>query len=153
MERIKKASVQRMVSHNDKKDWWHVPPLNPLACSKRGKFLSSSFRDAEFWGRPLDVPEHVKISNPLIGDEATIQTALFGKPIEHPEPGSPGAMEFQFRLDARMKRLALFKGYDSIVLMTPKAFSAFKGQGKEVAQEGTKAALKFRQTDVALSAV
>ena len=39
-------------------------------------------------------------------------------------------MEFQFELDARMKRVALSKGYDSIVLMTPKAFSVFKGLGR-----------------------
>jgi len=130
MAPVKKEILQKVISHINKKDWWHVPPLDPLAYSKRGKFLSSSFRDAEFWGRPLDEPEHVSISNPLLGDEAAIETALFGKPIKHPEPGNPGSMEFQLELDARMKRVALSKGYDSIVLMTPKAFSAYKGQGK-----------------------
>ena len=35
-------------------------------------------------------------------------------------------MESQFKLDARMKRVALSKGSDSIVLMTPKAFSAYR---------------------------
>jgi hypothetical protein len=130
MERIKKEFIERIISHINKKEWWHVPPADPLAYSKRGKFLSSSFRDAEFWGRPLDEPEHVKISNPLLGDEATIESALFRKTIKHPEPGSLGSMEFQFELGARMKRVALSKGYDSIVLMTPKAFTTFKEQGK-----------------------
>jgi len=130
MDQAKKEFVRKMISHINKKDWWHVPPADALAYSKRGKFLSSSFRDAEFWGRPLDEPEHVTISNPLVGHEATIESVLLGKPIEHPEPGNPGSMEFQFELDARMKRVALSKGYDSIVLMTPKAFSAYKGQGR-----------------------
>jgi hypothetical protein len=130
MKRIKKEFVQKVISHINKKDWWHVPPLDPLAYSKRGKFFSSSFRDAEFYGRPLDDPEHVTISSPLLGDEATIEAALFGKPIEHPEPGNPGSTEFQLELDARMKRVALSKGYDSIVLMTPKEFVAYKAQGK-----------------------
>jgi hypothetical protein len=130
MKRIKKEFVQRIISHINKKAWWHVPPLDPLAYSKRGKFFSSSFRDAEFYGRPRDDPEHVTISNPLLGDEAAIEVELFGKPIKHPEAGSPGSTEFQLELDARMKRVALSKGYDSIVLMTPKEFFAYKGQGK-----------------------
>lgn len=130
MAHVKDEFLRKLISHVNKKDWWHVPPLDPLAYSKRGKFLSSSFRDAEFWGRPLDIPEHVSISNPLIGDEPTIEMVLFGKPVKHPEPGASGSMEFQFKLDARMKRAALSKGYDSIVLMTSKAFSVYKGQGK-----------------------
>lgn len=130
MKRIKKEFVRRMISHINKKDWWHVPPLDPLAYSKRGKFFSSSFREAEFYGRPLDHPEHVTISNPLLGDEAAIEVALFGRLVKHPEAGSTGSLEFQLELDARMKRVALSKGYDSIVLMTPKEFFAYKGQGK-----------------------
>ena len=39
MERIKKEFVQRIVSHINNKDWWHVPPLDPLAYSKRGEFF------------------------------------------------------------------------------------------------------------------
>lgn len=119
-----------MISHINKKDWWHVLPLDPLAYFERGKFFSSSFREAEFYGRPLDNPDHVTISNPLPGDEATIEAALFAKPINHPELGSPGSTEFQLELDARMKQIALSKGYDSIVLMTAKEFLAYKRQGK-----------------------
>lgn len=102
MDRIKTELIQRLITHINKKDWWHVPPTDPLAYSKRGKFLSSSFREAEFYGRPLDVPEHVRISKPLLGDEATIETVLFGRPIEHPEPGTWASVDFQFKLDARV---------------------------------------------------
>src|ERR1700683_3374384 len=72
---------EKLIAHVNRRNWWHVPPQDPSAYSKRGKFLASSFAEAEFWGRPLDEPMKVKISNPLIGDEATIERELFGRPI------------------------------------------------------------------------
>jgi hypothetical protein len=36
----------------------------------------------------------------------------------------------RFALDAKMKKSALAKGYDSIVLMTAKGFSDFRNVGK-----------------------
>ena len=39
-------------------------------------------------------------------------------------------MENRFALDAKIKKTALAKGYDSIVLMAPKAFTEFKKNGK-----------------------
>ena len=53
MKRIKKEFVQRMVSHINRKAWWHCPPLDPEAYFKRGKFYASSFAECEFYGRPL----------------------------------------------------------------------------------------------------
>ncbi|MFZ0921608.1 MAG: hypothetical protein WA020_00980, partial [Candidatus Acidiferrales bacterium] len=60
---------EKLVAHVNRKEWWHVPPRDPSAYNKRGKFLASSFREAEFWGRPLDEPQRVAVSKPLIGDE------------------------------------------------------------------------------------
>lgn len=88
MRRIRKESVQTMISHINKKGWWHCPPPDLYAYQKRGKFFASSFREAEFWGRPLDEPQHVTVSNPLIGDEDSIEMELFGQPIPEPKPGS-----------------------------------------------------------------
>src|ERR1051326_2557287 len=41
-----------LISYINRKDWWHVPPEDPTAYQKRGMFLSSTFRQAEFYGRP-----------------------------------------------------------------------------------------------------
>jgi hypothetical protein len=118
--------LRRLISHINRKRWWHVPPRDRSAYRKRGKFFASSFREAEFWGRPLDKPERVTIARPLIGDEGSIEIKLFARQM------SRQSMTVQQRwvLDARMKRAAMAKGYDSIVLMTPKGMSDFRVRGK-----------------------
>jgi hypothetical protein len=63
----------------NRKNWWHVPPANPNAYRERGKFLASSFREAEFWGRPLDDPQKVTVTRPLVGDDMAIEGELFGE--------------------------------------------------------------------------
>lgn len=118
----KLALVDRIVAHVNRKRWWHVPPRDPGAYQKRGKFLASSYREAEFWGRPLDKPQRVWIAQPLIGDEATIEKKLFGKRISDENI----EMEVRFKLDTKIKRAALAKGYDSIVLLAPKAYAELK---------------------------
>lgn len=46
---------------------------------KRGRFLASSFADAEFYGRPNHVPERVTIASPVVGDDNTIERKLIGR--------------------------------------------------------------------------
>jgi hypothetical protein len=123
---MKRAFYERLVARVNDKEWWHVPPQDPTAYRKRGKFLASSFREAEFWGRPLDEAQKVAVAKPLIGDEATIERALFRKRV------SKGhiTVHQRWRLDAKMKRAALAQGYDSILLMTPEEFVTFKSIGK-----------------------
>ncbi|MGA3324506.1 MAG: hypothetical protein ABSF45_08530 [Terriglobia bacterium] len=130
MARIRKAFVQKLVSHINRKNWWHVPPLDPRAYQKRGKFLASSFGEAEFYGRPLDEPQRVKIANPLIGDDETICLSLFGKVISVPEPERRSFLTERLALDAGMKKSALDLGYDSILLMTPKGFANYRATGE-----------------------
>jgi hypothetical protein len=50
---IPNSVINRIVAHVNRKAWWHVPPQDPMAYSKRGKFFASSFAEAEFYGRPL----------------------------------------------------------------------------------------------------
>src|SRR5260370_5077704 len=69
MRKPKSAQHEKLIAFVNRKSWWHVPPVDPNAYSKRGKFLSSSFGEAEFWGRPLDEPQRVIVAKPLIGDE------------------------------------------------------------------------------------
>lgn len=117
---------EKLIAHVNRKDWWHVPPGDPTAYSKRGKFFASSFREAEFWGRPLNEPQRVTIARPLIGDEDTIEKILFGRRVTSEDI----VMEKRWALDAKIKCAALARGYDAIVLMSPKAFSELKRTGK-----------------------
>jgi hypothetical protein len=130
MAKMEEKFVEKMISRVNKKDWWHCPPSNPDAYRKRGKFFASSFQEAEFWGRPLDEPQHVIVSNPLISDEDSIEIELFGHSMPAPGAGFVNVLEWRWNLDKRMKKVAQAKGYDAIVLLTPKAFTAFRQQGK-----------------------
>jgi hypothetical protein len=37
---MKKALYDRLVAHVNRKNWWHVSPVDPDAYKKRGKFGS-----------------------------------------------------------------------------------------------------------------
>jgi hypothetical protein len=123
---MKREFYQKTVAHVNRKAWWHVPPRDLRGYKKRGKFLASTFKEAEFWGRPLDEPQRVLIARPLLGDEQTIEKKLFGRRLST----SDITMEERWRLDAKVKQTALAHGYDSVVLMTPKAFAELKRKGK-----------------------
>jgi hypothetical protein len=123
---LREDLYQRIVCHINRKGWWHVLPIDPEAYKKRGKFLASSFAEAGFWGRPLEEPQRVGVVAPLVGDEATIERKLFGRRVSTENL----TMEQRFRLDARMKRKALAKGYDSILLISPTKFVRFNRTGK-----------------------
>jgi hypothetical protein len=43
-----KALYDTLIAYVNKKQWWHVPPADPDAYKKRGKFYSVSFAAAEF---------------------------------------------------------------------------------------------------------
>jgi hypothetical protein len=118
--------IQKLVRHVNRKDWWHVTPEDPRAYQKRGKFLSSSFGEAEFYGRPNDVPERIAISSPVIGDESTIERKLIGRVESHPDI----TVRQRFALDAKLRRAALRKGYDSIILMSVQGFKKFTAEGR-----------------------
>jgi hypothetical protein len=88
--------------------------------------LASSYGEAEFWGRPLNEAQKVSVVKPLVGDEATIERVLFGRRVSYDSMG----MDRRWRLDARVKRAALEKGYDSILLMSPQGFRRFRSTSK-----------------------
>ena len=118
------GAMDALLRRINSKDWWHVPPEDPKAYSKRGQFLASTFREAEFWGRPLDAPLHVHVANPLVGDEESIlrDLGLGGIPDD-------AGVAARFFLDARMKQEAEKRGFDSIVLFSPSNYKRFVGQG------------------------
>jgi hypothetical protein len=118
--------IQKLIKHINRKDWWHVTPADPRSYEKRGKFFTSSFGEAEFYGRPGDVPEKVTITSPVVGDNDTIERKLIGRVESHPKM----TVRRRFALDAKLRRAALRKGYDSIVLMTGAGFRKFKIDGR-----------------------
>jgi hypothetical protein len=118
--------IQRLIAHVNRKGWWHVKPADVNAYEKRGKFLASSFQEAEFYGRPGDQPEKVTIASPIVGDNDTIERKLIGRVKSHEEI----RVRERFALDAKLRRAALRKGYDSIVLMSKLGFQKFKKEGK-----------------------
>jgi hypothetical protein len=126
---MNKVFYEKLVAHVNRKQWWHAPPVDPKAYEKRGMFLSSSFAECEFYGRPMDDPKQVTIARPLVGDEKTIERKLFGHLVTNFEEEPRSIAEIQ-ALDAERKRLALKKGCDSIVLMSPKCFTEWKATGK-----------------------
>jgi hypothetical protein len=122
---MKKGLYDRFIAHVNRKQWFHVPPTNPDAYKKRGKFLASSFEAAEFYGRPLDEPQKVLIARPLVGDEKKIARVL-GIPPQH----EGMTLEQIAAHDAKWRNAALKKGFDAILLMAPKCFAQWKAVGK-----------------------
>jgi len=126
------SAIQALLKRINRKLWWHVPPQDPNAYKKRGKFLSSTFDEAEYYGRPGD-PERVTVFQPLIGDEEQIEMTLLGyRPSADLEKLKSGMAMIKARLDldAKLKKAAIAEGYDAIVLITPKAWQAFLEVGK-----------------------
>lgn len=122
---LRDTYLQKLVRHINRKVWWHVSPVDPRAYEKRGKFLASSFREAEFYGRPHDIPERVVIGAPVVGDDRYIETTLIGRVESAPNMSVPKRLA----LDARLRRAALRRGFDSIVLLTSKGFQALRRNG------------------------
>lgn len=98
--------------------WWHVSPRDTKAYKKRGKFLASTYHQAEFYGRPNDVPCKVKIINPMYGfTEEEILMQLFPSDWEKLILSDGASYEDRITLDARMYCKAKALGYDAIVLI------------------------------------
>jgi hypothetical protein len=121
-----KDRIQKLVRHVNRKHWWHVTPVDPRAYEKRGKFFSSTFGEAEFYGRPNDTPERVTIASPVVGDNDNIERKLLGRVESYPDIG----VRERFALDAKLRRAASKRGYDSIVLMSEMGFQKFDKEGR-----------------------
>lgn len=116
--------IEKAVKHVNRKRWWHVPPTDRSAYSKRGKFFASTYAEAEYWGRPLDEPQRVSIASPLIGDESTVAKVL-GIPSQHEHM----SLRQIAAHDAQWRNAALKKGFDAVLLMSPTCFTRFKVDG------------------------
>ena len=112
-----------LVDKINRSEWWHVLPQDPNAYNKRGKFLASTYRQAEFYGRPRDISERVFISNPVYGfSEKEILDQLFpgndnGCLLDKFEEERNNWYQERIELDAKMFKRAKSLGYDAIVLI------------------------------------
>jgi len=117
---MKKLLIEKINQSN----WWHVLPIVPNAYKERGKFLASTYLQAEFYGKPNVEPEKVNIQNPIFGfSEEEILAHLFGKEkagrlLDFVLQGDDEQYKRRITLDKKMHDRAKKLGYDSIVLMT-----------------------------------
>ncbi len=117
-----------LINKINKSFWWHTSPGDPNAYKKRGKFLASTYSQAEFYGRPNMEPEKVHISNPLFGfSEKEILEQLFPGMSEELLKDAEGNDDYdknwynkRIALDGKMYRQAKKMGYDTIALLAPK---------------------------------
>ncbi len=113
-----------LIKKINQSEWWHVPPVDPNAYKKRGKFLASTYLQAEFYGRPNNQPENVQIKNPLYGfSELEILIKLFGSKeaeimSEVINSDTDDWYNIRIEADSKMHHKAKELGYDAIVLMT-----------------------------------
>lgn len=124
--KLRQDLFEKLIAHINRKSWWHVVPVDPQAYKKRGKFLASTYEEAEFWGCPLNDPQRVRVQAPLVGDEETIERALFGRLVSTEQI----SLRQRFALDKKMNEAAVALGYDSIVLMAASHFADFARYGK-----------------------
>lgn len=115
----------RLLAYINAHCWWRTALPDRQAIEARGVFLASSYRDAEFYGRPIDSAFRVNVSNPLFGDEPEIMQTL-----GLPEPSQNIRIKERFSLDAKIMRLAAKKGYDSIALSTSRAYRDYVSTGR-----------------------
>lgn len=114
----------KLIAHINKHQWWRTALPSGKAVEARGVFCASSYREAEFYGRPIDMPFRVNLTNPLFGDETCIMQTL-GLLV----PNQDISTKERFALDAKMMQLAARKGYDSIALVTSIAYKKYLATG------------------------
>jgi len=97
-------------------------PKDLNAYKKRGKFFASTYKQAEFYGRPNDISEKVQISNPIYGtSEMNILKILFPKNYKKLYASviddRKDWYNRRIKLDSKMYQKAKNVGYDAIVLL------------------------------------
>jgi len=131
-----KTNIKQILTNKiNSSEWWHVTPMDPDAYSKRGKFLASTYKRAEFYGRPNDIPEKVDVRNPVYGfSEKEILEKLFpdksSQTLINNILKSESWYEKRIELDAKMIRKAEALGYDAIVLICSNGKKALQKRSK-----------------------
>lgn len=104
---------KKLIQRVNRKAWWRTCLPSKKAIRDRGLFFTSSFEEAEFYGRPLDTPFRVKIENPIIGSFAYIQKQLLDKTVKYED-----TIKTIFDHDKLLKERAHKQGFDSIIVLS-----------------------------------
>ena len=113
-----------------------MTPSDPDAYLKRGKFLASTYFQAEFYGRPNDIPNKVQIKNPLYGfSEKEILKRLFPSDWKGMMLDDDCGYEARIALDVLLFRKAKELGYDAIVLIASNGMKYLKKNYKPHSME------------------
>lgn len=111
----------------NKRKWWHSPPTDKVAYKKRGMFLSSSYKECEFYGRPLNKLIRVNVSKPILDTEQNIIRFFFGNDSRQMRTfdalingTAKCPLNARFKLDADLFRAAKKNKYDAIAIVTEK---------------------------------
>lgn len=122
-----------LIKQINRKNWWHSLPTDRNAYKKRGIFLASSYKECSFYGRPLNEPIKVRLSNSLINTEENIIEILFGEDSAQMKAykslvsyTAKDILKTRFKLDAAIYKTAKKKGYDSIAIVTTEGFKGLK---------------------------
>ena len=112
--------------------WWHVTPRDSDAYKKRGKFFASTYLQAQYYGKPTDVPEKVTINNPVFGfSEEQIWKQLIPSYKDNKlmmdllnDTNDENWYERRITVDAMMFSAAKKLGYDSVILICQSGYEA-----------------------------
>lgn len=116
----------KLIKNINSRKWYHVPPSEgDAAYAKRGKFMAGSYRNAEFYGRPLNEAQRAKVTDPLVGTEDEIAKELGISPQREGMSLKEIAAH-----DRKWALEALNQGYDAIVTVGKKAMDKFRDSGK-----------------------
>lgn len=123
-ELLSEETRKRVIKRINQREWWRTR-VNKDVLQERGLFLVSSFRYAEFYGRPLDNPFKVDLKNPLIGDEA-FAMGILGLPVPREDISGKEILE----MEAKKMSVGIAMGFDSIAIMSPNEFKKLKEIGR-----------------------
>jgi hypothetical protein len=126
-------NILTLADQLNKRKWWHSPPVDKAAYKKRGMFLASSYKECEFYGRPLNEPIRVRVLNPLAGTEENIISLLFGNTspqmadyVSLLNGNVKEPLKVRFKLDNDLFKAAKTKNYDAISIITEKGLEKIK---------------------------
>ena len=123
---MNKTNLAKIINAINKKEWWRTFLPNKEEIKKRGVFFTSSFKQAEFYGRPLDAPFKVVIKNPYISTPSKLDKDILGKILN--EDGQ--IIKERFDNDTKIKSILSAKGYDSIIIVPDNYISKLFDTGK-----------------------
>lgn len=115
----------KLIARINRKYWWRTALPSKRCILDRGLFFASSFEEAEFYGRPLDTPFRVRITNPIVGSFFYIEKELLG----YDSPGKKTIAAI-FDHDALLKKRAENKGFDSIIVLSSTGHDKYYHENK-----------------------